>query len=126
MSSAYASLVKSGFVGRLKRDVMLEADRDLEYVSAIWAGFDDEGRGREAVDCAVRLIADLIGNGLCEMATWAHNGQPAWKAVQKNDAELAAIVAESTQPEHCWEYFLVATPAGTAWVRRYDALVREL
>jgi hypothetical protein len=130
MTNAYQDLVKKGFVGRVKRDVLLEASVDLEYLGAIRAAFDDAGESgrREATACAVQLIEDLLAKGLCSLATWSgdQNSGPNHVTVQKSRDEIEALVAESSKSVHCFEYFLLSTPAGDEWVSRYDKLIAEL
>lgn len=128
MSNAYEALVKSGFVGSLKRDVLLEASSDLEFVSAIPAMFAhaSDDAHREAIACAVRLIDELIAKGLCSLATWSGEPESGPVVVRRSHAELEALVAESSESQHRVEYFLLSTTAGDQWVRRYEKLVGEL
>jgi hypothetical protein len=127
MSSAFHNLVKSGFVGSLKRDVILEASSDLEYVGAIRAAFAQAGEDarRDGIACAALLIDDLIAKGLCPLATWSAGYGSDTVTVHKSRDELETIVAESPDDKHIWEYFLLSTEAGDEWVRRYEELVGE-
>jgi hypothetical protein len=128
MSNPFENLVRSGFVGSLKRDVLLEADRDLEYVGAIRAAFADAGEDarRDAVACAARLISDLVAKGMCSLATWSEGYGSEPVAVRKSQTELDAIVAESSSEARCFDYFLITTATGAEWVTRYKELEGEL
>ena len=128
MPSAYEQLVKSGFVGSLKRDVLLEASVDLEYVGAIRSRFANAGdhARREAVTCTVQLISELIAKDLCSLATWSKVPDSGPVVVTRSHRELECIVAESSERDHTFEFFLLSTAAGDHWVGRYEALVGEL
>jgi hypothetical protein len=114
----------------MKRDVLLEASRDLEYIGALPARFFDAGAGsdREPIDCAVDLIEELVDMGLCHLATWSPKGVASKTIViQRTRAELAAHLAEMESDSlHVFEWFLLATSLGDEWVRRYLSLVGEL
>jgi hypothetical protein len=108
--------------------VLLDASFDLEYVGTIRARFADAGDDarREAIACTVQLIDDLIAKGLCSLATWSAGYGSGPVVVHRSRVELETIVAESSESEHIWEYFLLSTPAGDQWVKRYEELVGEL
>ena len=61
MTTTYDSLLRSGFVGSLKRDLLPGACRDLEYIDAI------VGRFLEAGDAARR--DPLCQHGLRHLAS---------------------------------------------------------
>ena len=127
MPSAYDQLVQTGFIGSLKRDVLLEASRDLEYLDAIRHAFAEAGdaANREATACTVQLIKDLTDKGLCSLATWSKDPGKRYERLHRTDAELVALVSESALT-HGFKYFLVSTESGDAWVGRYFELVRDL
>lgn len=128
VTSVYQDLARSGFVGSAKRDVLLEASRDLEYVVAIVGAFEEAGAAAaaEAHSCAQALIVDLVGNGFCSLATWSCGYGSAPVLLQPERAELEEIVARSCEADHASEHFLVTTPLGDEWVQRYMSLVGEL
>lgn len=127
MPSAYDELVKSGCAGSLKRDILLEASADLEYVSSIHHQFTDASAAaaRDAVACTVILINELIARGLCSLATWSDDGTDP-TILNTSQYDLVAIVSDSIRSKNVFMYFLLASDAGRAWVARYEALVAEL
>jgi hypothetical protein len=128
MSDAYNFLKQSGCVGRFKRDVLLEATYDLEYVGVIHNAFSEAGEDarNNATNCTAVLITELIAKGLCFLATWGAGYGSEPLVVQKTRSELEAIIIASLHSEHCWDYFLIATPVGRAWVDKYKKLIDEL
>jgi hypothetical protein len=128
MADAYDSLIETGFMGRLKRDIVLEASRDLEYLVHLRREFEcaSAESAEEATACTVRVTQELIAQGLCSLATWGESGQE-YEVVEKSAAELIEIVDKSTsEPGMSFAYFLIATKRGEEWVARYDKLVSEL
>lgn len=126
MTTTYDALVRSGFVGRLKRDVLLEACRDLEYICAIAGHFLEAGDAarRDAIPCTVQLVEDLLSKGLCRVAVFAQDDARHHEIVQvDHDALLSMVERCDSEPFH---YFLVTTDRGQAWVDRYLALESEL
>ncbi len=128
MPNAYDLLVETGFVGSLKRDVLLEASSDLEYVGAIRYAFTEAGAeaARCPDECAVELIRELISKGLCSLATWAAGYGSTPRLLDAAECDIPAIVATSQKPGDPWTHFLLSTDLGDDWVRRYEALVDEL
>jgi hypothetical protein len=129
MPSEYDTLVETGFVGSLKRDVLLEASRDLEFVEHILHEFTNAGEaGRHTrIACAARLVEDLTGSGLCRLATWSSTPEEGHEPRDKNHAELLTLFESlATSQENRNAYFLVTTQLGDAWVDRYLRLVGEL
>src|SRR5947209_3275302 len=127
MSSPYEELLASGAIGSYKRDVMLEADRDLEYLGNIRIRFAHSGERAAAVatECTVRLVDELIGQGLCVLATWGEDKEA--QIIERSTGELVRIVEGLALPDAAtWKYFLLTTDLGREWVRRYDKLVEEL
>jgi hypothetical protein len=127
MSNAYQGLVRTGYVSSQKRDILLEASRDLEYIGNIPFRFANAGAkaAREPIACAVQLIGDLVDMGFCSLATWS-GYDSARTVIQRTRAELEVHLAECERGQHTFELFLVATPLGDEWVRRYLTLVAEL
>ena len=129
MPTAYESLVGTGFVGSVKRDVLLNASSDLEYLAAIRGQFleaGDEARFA-ATSCAVQLVEELVAMKLCVLATWDSGYGGEHVPVQMTGTELVEGVEECAQRDsNPFKYFLVATEAGAAWVERYMELVDEL
>ncbi len=125
MSKAYRGLVDTGYVSSQKRDILLEASRDVEYIQNTPSRFFEAGADahRDRIGCAVLLIDELIQMGLCSLATY-EKGKP--KVIERTSAELAVLLTEGEEMQHVGEYFLVATTMGKEWVRRYEALVGEL
>lgn len=126
MTSEYDALVKTGFVPAMKRDVLLEATRDIEYVCHIVADFrtGSAEAEREAIPCSVRLIEELIAGGLCELGVFSGEPDKYPDALEVTHEELVAIVARSD--ENAFEHFLVTTERGQEWVARYLELLSEL
>lgn len=125
---AYDRLVETGFVGSLKRDVLLEASRDLEYVGAIRFAFIEAGAEAAKCpdECAVELIRELTLKGLCSLATWAAGYGSAPRLLDATKSDVSDMVATSQKPGGPFTYFLLSTDAGDDWVRRYETLVGEL
>ena len=124
MPDVYDALVNTGFVGSLKRDVLLEASRDLEYLGSIRSEFVKAGEDARvaATACTVRLVEDLLKRGLCVLATWSRERDGSHEVLRTDPERLTALV-DADEP---FAYFLVTTQAGDAWVDRYLALVQEI
>ena len=121
-TASYDALVKSGAIGTFKRDVVLEASRDLEYLETVlWWFAEKAGRVPEAeqIPNTVQLIEELIAAGVCRLATWKNRGREPFDSTAD---EIAALLSANSP----MTYFLIATEKGDQWVRKYDALVAEL
>lgn len=128
MSAAYDFLRDTGFVGSLKRDVLLEATRDIEYLSAIRGAFKKAGNdaSEDAAACTVRLVCELVDSGFCGVATWSERDCGSHANLEVDAAEVERLVALVENDREVFSFFLVATKAGEDWVARYDALIDEL
>ncbi len=69
----YDELIATGYIGRIKRDVVIEAADDLMYLCHIQKNFEDTGISDNATSAAftIRLATDLLDKGLCQLATFA-------------------------------------------------------
>ena len=124
-TASYDALVKTGAIGSLKRDVLLEASCDLEYLASIASRFGDMGAAAkpDVIPNTVRLVEELAAAGLCRVATWGEDRHP--KFLNPTSDEIASLVERSVGDD-AFIFFLWATDAGKAWVSRYDKLVSEL
>src|SRR5688500_13725006 len=118
-SKAYLGLVRTGYVSSQKRDVLLEASRDIEYIEGTPNRFFDASveASNDPITCAVSLIGELIEMGFCSLATWGYGSET--KVIYRTREELHILLAECQQGQHVFEFFLKATPLGHEWVRRY-------
>lgn len=129
MSDEVDELMRSAFIGGFKSEVVLEASRDLEYIGAIRARFTEAGdlAKKHATACAVRLIEELVAKGFCTLATWERGYGSKPRVIRVSHDELIELVEATTRSDTPpFGHFLLTTPAGDAWVERYDALEREL
>lgn len=122
--SHYNRLVRTGAIGSLKRDILLEASVDLWFVDHVRSYFARENGGSDenVIPCTVRLIRELVATDMARLATCGKGG--AHVSVQKTDEELLALVENLSA--HAFEYFLAATEPGVDWVAQYKRLVSEL
>ncbi|BCA53260.1 hypothetical protein W02_04000 [Nitrospira sp. KM1] len=128
MSDTYDS---HGYVESLKRDSVLEASRDLEYLCHIRTSVEQEFdlTDPEIIEYTVRIVQELIEKGYCSLATWGEEGYGSKKIeiLKKSVAELEDIIKQHTgYVSTCFDYFLVTTRTGEDWVDRYNKLVSEL
>ncbi len=126
-TASYAGLVRSGAIGSMKRDVLLEAERDLVYVTTVHHEFTQAGEAAraDAIANTVQLIEELIASGHCRLATWGI-GTPQHRLLDEDTQGIHRLVERGVQDRHCvWEVFLVATPESAAWVRQYIDLVEN-
>ncbi len=98
-----------------------------EYLGTIQAAFLKAGNEarEDAVDCTVKLVQDLMGLGLCFVATWSATEPGSHEELKVDASEIARLVALSNGKD-VFTYFVVATKAGEEWVARYHALVNDL
>jgi hypothetical protein len=124
-TASYDALVKTGAIGSLKRDVLLEASRDLEYLGSIAARLADMGSAAkpEVIPNTVRPVEELVVAGFCQLATWGEDKQP--KFLNASSDEITSLVERSVGQEP-FIFFLWITDNGDEWVSRYDKLVSEL
>ena len=124
-TASYDALVKSGAIGSLKRDVLVEASRDLEYLSTIASCFPQMSAAaeEEAIPNTVRLVEELIAAGLCQLATWGQDREP--QILTQTRDEITALVERSVRDEP-FMFFLWITETGEAWVACYEKLISEL
>ncbi len=129
MKEAYDALIKTGAIGSLKRDILLEASDDIEYLCHIQKWFN-ETAGAEAAKvataCTVRVVRELIAKKYCKLATWGKEKEP-FDIVTKTEEELFEIVDKyNSSGKNPFDFFLISTEAGDQWVDRYETLVSEL
>ena len=135
MSSAYETLKRTGFVARVKRDVVVEASEDIAFLIQPYYAFLNAGeQAREnALECSVQLIGGLVADGLCKTATWAPIRERKIRSAE--DIEIIALDRKELEAAIKWSveqgndsfrYFLVATEAGKGWTQRYFNLLDEL
>ena len=129
MASEYDSLVRTGAIGSLKREILLEAADDLYYLAHIRKWFDEtagKAAAQQATSLAARVASELIAIGLCSLASWDKK-RVHIEAAEQDPEQLFALIdrykSTHTMP---FDYFLVATERGKEWVARYMALVNEL
>lgn len=127
-TESYAFLVRSGAVGSMKREVLLEAERDLVYLTAVHHEFTEAGSASraDAVANTVQLIEELIASGHCLLATWGT--EPSKPNILHEDTEgIRRLVVRGVEDRiHVWDTFLWSTPRGDAWVRQYLDVVEDL
>lgn len=126
MTATYDRLAKSGALGSWKRDIVLEAVRDLEYVESVLDRFVEESGivpESDRIPNTVRLIIDLVDGGWCHLATW---GQPTPRVLEHSARQATELVSRATANESPFTYFLTATPKAKEWVQRYNSLIKEL
>jgi hypothetical protein len=125
----YDELIATGYIGRIKRDVVIEAADDLMYLCHIQKNFEDTGISDNATSAAftIRLATDLLDKGLCQLATFAAPPGSTIAVPGSREELIRAIeiqvAARNSEP---FESFLEATPQGEEWVARYKKLVDEL
>ena len=84
--SAYDSLVTSGAIGRLKRDIAVEASDDIYYVAHIRGWFEraSHASSNAATESTVRVVRELVAKGFCNLATWGQKrGRLKWPSCPK-------------------------------------------
>lgn len=76
--SEYEALVANGCIGSMKRDVLLEAASDIEYLVQVRERFRpaSAAAARDARDYTVRLVRELVDGGYCRVATWTGGPRP--------------------------------------------------
>jgi hypothetical protein len=112
----------------MKRDVLLEAERDLVYVTTVHYEFTEAGAAAraDAIANTVQLIEELIASGHCRLATWG-SGTPQHRVLAEDTDGIRRLVTRGVEDRNCvWETFLVTTPKGDAWVRQYVGVVEDL
>jgi len=124
-SASYDALLKTGAICSLKRDVLLEGSRDLEYLAAIASRIEQMSATAktDVIPNTVRLVEELTAAGFCRLATWGDNKCP--KLLDHSADEITSLVERSIRSEP-FIFFLQTTEAGDAWVARYDKLISEL
>ena len=125
ITPAYKTLVESGFVGSLKRDVLLKAEADVAYLYWIRREFDEAGAEARATAsvCTVTFVNEMISHGVCELATWPPVGDSRYCVpVEMSREDLVSVLEQYSDTD----YFLVTTESGTDWVRRYFDLLSQI
>lgn len=129
MTTAYEALIRSGAIGSLKRDILMEAADDIWYLCHIHSWFQEDAGSEVALiadEGTVRVVEELIHNNFCSFATWGADSQ-ANEAIKPDHDELLALVRHIILPDsNPFEHFLIATDKGKDWVRRHRDLVNEL
>ncbi|NET50060.1 MAG: hypothetical protein F6K09_15340, partial [Merismopedia sp. SIO2A8] len=85
----YKGLVKSGAIGSLKRDILLEAAVDVDYIVHIYSRiktFSFEATSH-TVDLTFQVVKDLCTKGLCNYAMWG-DGPDSIERLQIADSQL--------------------------------------
>jgi hypothetical protein len=127
-SGAYEQLVKTGAIGSLKRDIMIESSQDLYYLWAIRHWFTEASAeaSKNASACALRVVRELTSNGMCRLATWGTK-EGTFDDVSMSDDDLIAHFERYTSSDHNpFDIFLLTTDVGNEWVRKYEQLVADL
>jgi len=128
MSSAYQTLIDTGAIGSLKRDILLEASRDLYYLAHIRRWFEDASANAAtaATECSVEVVCELISKGLCQLTSWG-GAKGSYEILEKTANDLFLMIDRyKDRTVMPFDFFLIATDAGEQWVARYKALVGEL
>jgi len=129
MSFTYDSLVKIGAIKYFKADIIIEAARDLYYVSHIKKNLVEQ-RGikddKEATDGTVKIVTELIAQDYCSLATWGKE-KGSFEELTITPEELHKLVDQhNTTKVSPFDYFLIATEKSKEWVARYEKLIDEL
>src|SRR5262245_50914561 len=125
MTTTYDDLAKAGGLGRFRRDVVLEAVDDLEYIENVYYWFAQEAGSVPEENWnsySVRFITELIDGGWCRLATW---GKPNPQFLDKTAEEIAALI-DAAKRDRQFTYFLWSTEKAHEWAKRYYALIKEL
>ncbi|MEM1044350.1 MAG: hypothetical protein AAF845_01835 [Bacteroidota bacterium] len=126
---AYRELIATGFVGSLKRDVLIEARDDFEFLCHVRARFAEASAAAAEVasECTAMLATDLVTAGLCDLRPWPPD--ETWKnepAALSFDAVVFGANRCSEADRSISDLVLTVTDEGAAWVERYRRLVSEL
>ena len=128
-SNPYERLLKTGAIGRLKRDILLEAKDDIFYLTHVLKWFEEDSgiAAGESLDCTLRLVGELIDRKLCTLAEWGPKDGPLTVSIALSTEDLRQYLDGSRRDAaRVFALFLVTTAEGEQWVQRYDALVAEL
>ena len=113
----------------MKADIILEADRDLYYISHIQKDFT-ENRGikdtEEANNCTLIIVSELISRGYCSLATWGKEKGSFDKIILGQEELLKLIARYNDSHTFPFDFFLITTEKGKEWVARYMQLLQEL
>ncbi|PKO16163.1 MAG: hypothetical protein CVU39_09045 [Chloroflexi bacterium HGW-Chloroflexi-10] len=129
MSNSYNDLVKTGTIGCMKADILLEAERDLFYIAHIRKDIV-ENRGikdaEEAIRGTFQIVNELISQNYCSLATWGKVKGP-FEMIRLSQEELLLRIAQYNNSDvNPFDIFLIATEKGKEWVSRYENLIKEL
>ena len=129
MSFTDDDLVRRGVTKYFKADIILEAVRDLYYLSHIKKNLM-ERRGvkddKEATYGTVKIITELISQDYCRLATWGKE-KGSFQEVQIPQEELYQLISTDAKDNHAlFDFFLIATEKGKEWKSRYEKLMEEL
>jgi len=129
MSLTYDDLVKMDAVKYVKEDILIEAVRDLYYLSHIKQTLLEE-RGlredKEATIGTVKIVTDLISQNYCYLATWGKE-KGTFEEVTMTPRMLQKLIDQYQKPKvFPFDYFLLPTEKGKEWVARYETLLDEL
>ena len=119
MNSLYARLA----VEAAKEQTLRESVRDVAFLYELRGWFVRNGGGdKTATAFAVRAIAELVGEGWLNVATWGTGGSV--ELIEPPVEELMGIVGELEKSGPA--YFLVPTKKGREWVERFNRMRGEL
>ena len=129
MSTTYSDLVQLGVIKHFKADIIVEAARDLYYLSHIRKNFTEQ-RGindhKEATNGTVKIVIELINQNYCNLATWGKE-QGNIEQIKMTDDELYNAIYEYEMTKTFpFDFFLIVTEKGKEWVARYKSLINEL
>ncbi|MDT7042770.1 hypothetical protein [Candidatus Nitronereus thalassa] len=123
---SYDDLDKGWTIVHLKRDVLLEAVRDVWLLDHIKCEFEEELNVApdKVTQYTVRFILELIKSKFVRVARWDKEDQEI--ELDLSPAELEDLIENLDHPSFSLQTFLTATEKGCAWVSRYEDLIKEL
>jgi len=121
----YQSMASCGSIAMLKRDILLEAVRDVRFVYEIQGWFAlNCGNPSFVNSFTVRVVSELIAQNLVTLATWSESARGDLVSIEKSTEELISIISQID--ENGLSYLLTPTALGKIWVERYYKLTSEL
>ncbi len=122
-------MVKMDPIKYFKADIIIEAVRDLFYLSHIKQRID--GRtvikdDKEAIDGTVKIVTELIGKNYCKLATWGKE-KGSFEEITMTPEELYQIIEKYNKSNTFpFDFFLISTEKSKQWVARHEKLIDEL
>jgi hypothetical protein len=121
----YQSMANGGAIAMLKRDILLEAVRDVRFVYEVQSWFAlNCGNPSFANSFTARVVTELIAQNLITLATWSESVRGDLVSIEKSTEELISLISQLD--ENGPSYLLAPTALGKIWVERYYKLAGEL